>query len=225
MATFLLTYRSFTTPEELLHFVMRRYETTAPADLDKEGLRLWEASEMLPIRLRYTTRPIRSPRAALLNRTRTRTHAHTTAHRVINVLKSWISDHFYDFYDSKTLLDTLKDFVDKQLSVPTNLKGPLQQLKKSIETNEMERRARKEYMFSSKPPKSVISKKVAKAKPQEIDLRDIDPIEVLYRACHVSCVSCRVCVSCVSCVSCVVRVCVCRVCRVCRVRAVSIVEG
>jgi hypothetical protein len=185
VATFLLTYRSFTTPEELLHFVMRRYETTAPADLDKEGLRLWEASEMLPIRLRYTTRPIRSPCAALLNRTRThRTrHTHTphtahTAHRVINVLKSWISDHFYDFYDSKTLLDTLKDFVDKQLSVPTNLKGPLQQLKKSIETNEMERRARKEYMFSSKPPKSVISKKVAKAKPQEIDLRDIDPIEV-----------------------------------------------
>jgi hypothetical protein len=98
--------------------------------------------------------------------------------RVINVLKSWISDHFYDFYDSKTLLDMLKSFIDKQLSLPTNLKGPLQQLRKSIDTNEMERRARKEYMFSSKPPKSVISKKVAKAKPQEIDLRDIDPIEV-----------------------------------------------
>jgi son of sevenless-like protein len=53
VATFLLTYRSFTTPEELLHFIVRRYEITPPADLDKEGLRLWEASEMLPIRLRY----------------------------------------------------------------------------------------------------------------------------------------------------------------------------
>jgi len=65
---------------------------------------------------------------------------------------------------------------------PPSLSGPLQHLKKIIETNEMERRVPKEYMFSTKPPKPIVSKKISKARPNDIDIRDLDPLEVFLPA-------------------------------------------
>lgn len=49
---FLLTYRSFTTPRELLSLLIKRYNTPTPKDLSYGELQEWKQNVLRPIRLR-----------------------------------------------------------------------------------------------------------------------------------------------------------------------------
>lgn len=49
---FLLTFRSFTTGDELLDLLMERYNIAPPRDLTEAQLADWKKQKQIPIRLR-----------------------------------------------------------------------------------------------------------------------------------------------------------------------------
>jgi hypothetical protein len=50
---FLLTFRSFTTPRELLELLIKRYNMPIPKGLSYGDLQDWKQSKQKPIRLRF----------------------------------------------------------------------------------------------------------------------------------------------------------------------------
>ncbi|KAG2173976.1 hypothetical protein INT44_000090, partial [Umbelopsis vinacea] len=66
IATFLLTYRSFCTTEELISHLQRRYTLAPPEELTMEELEIWVEKKLKLVRL-----------------------------RVFNVLKTWIENYYY----------------------------------------------------------------------------------------------------------------------------------
>eukprot|EP01104_Vermistella_antarctica_P018091 TRINITY_DN6594_c0_g1_i1.p1 TRINITY_DN6594_c0_g1~~TRINITY_DN6594_c0_g1_i1.p1 ORF type:complete len:1512 (+),score=324.59 TRINITY_DN6594_c0_g1_i1:100-4536(+) len=80
---FLLTYRSFTTPTELLELLRLRYDLPKPDGLKDEDEKDWKAKHLTPVRL-----------------------------RVFNMLRNWINTHFYDFSDDKQLIGLFEKFID-----------------------------------------------------------------------------------------------------------------
>eukprot|EP01103_Thecamoeba_quadrilineata_P006394 TRINITY_DN1611_c0_g1_i1.p1 TRINITY_DN1611_c0_g1~~TRINITY_DN1611_c0_g1_i1.p1 ORF type:complete len:923 (+),score=205.66 TRINITY_DN1611_c0_g1_i1:75-2843(+) len=108
MVAFLLTYRSFTTPEELLQLLISRYNTEPDADWDEEKKELFASKNLKQIRL-----------------------------RVFNVLKHWLTSHYHDFESNPSLLQTLSEFVEDVITASGNAKtGPAFQLRKIIKNEQ-----------------------------------------------------------------------------------------
>ena len=51
-STFLMTYRSFATAEELLQLLVQRYQLAPPPDLSAEELKDWAEKKQKPVKLR-----------------------------------------------------------------------------------------------------------------------------------------------------------------------------
>ena len=99
---FMLTYRSFTTPLDLLELIIQRYCITPPEGLTPEDLKEFKSKKQIPIRL-----------------------------RVFNVLRGWINDYFYDFRSDQLLVDTVMDFVENTMPA-TGMERPSKSLKKAL---------------------------------------------------------------------------------------------
>jgi son of sevenless-like protein len=52
-STFLMTYRSFATAEEVLSLLIRRYQLQPPPNLTPEQLKDWAERKQKPVKLRY----------------------------------------------------------------------------------------------------------------------------------------------------------------------------
>jgi son of sevenless-like protein len=52
-STFLMTYRSFATAEEVLQLLVQRYQLKPPPDLSPEQLKDWVERKQKPVKLRY----------------------------------------------------------------------------------------------------------------------------------------------------------------------------
>ncbi|KNC51962.1 cell division control protein [Thecamonas trahens ATCC 50062] len=99
---FMLTYRSFTTPLDLLELIIQRYCITPREGLSPEELKEFKSKKQIPIRL-----------------------------RVFNVLRGWINDYFYDFRSDQLLVDTVMDFVENTMPA-TGMERPSKSLKKAL---------------------------------------------------------------------------------------------
>ncbi|KAI8379251.1 ras guanine nucleotide exchange factor domain-containing protein [Radiomyces spectabilis] len=82
ITTFLLTYRSFCSTEELFDNLFRRYMLTPPADLNFDELELWKEKKLKLVRL-----------------------------RVFNVIKSWL-ETYYNEEEDRMILPRLLEFAD-----------------------------------------------------------------------------------------------------------------
>jgi len=71
--TFLLTYQSFTTAQELFELIIRRWNIQPPPGLDKDEYQLWVDKKQAPIRF-----------------------------RIVNVLKSWVNEFWMEGTDNKS---------------------------------------------------------------------------------------------------------------------------
>ncbi|RMZ77626.1 hypothetical protein DV738_g4323, partial [Chaetothyriales sp. CBS 135597] len=82
--TFLLTYRSFTTAEELFQLLVARFNIQAPNGLKMEEYKIWEDKKQKPVRF-----------------------------RVVNTLKSWLETYWMEDNDadSQALLNKIGNFT------------------------------------------------------------------------------------------------------------------
>lgn len=79
--TFLLTYRSFTTPKEFLDKLARRYYIPIPPNLTSAEMKTFIKRRMAPVQI-----------------------------KVLGVLKKWVEDHWTDF-EQEDVLDHMKELV------------------------------------------------------------------------------------------------------------------
>ncbi|ORY93827.1 ras guanine nucleotide exchange factor domain-containing protein [Syncephalastrum racemosum] len=82
ITTFLLTYRSFCSTQELFDALFRRYTLIPPPDLTHEELEMWQEKKLKLVRL-----------------------------RVFNVIKSWL-EHYYNEEEDRSILPILMEFTD-----------------------------------------------------------------------------------------------------------------
>eukprot|EP01088_Endostelium_zonatum_P020160 TRINITY_DN728_c1_g2_i1.p1 TRINITY_DN728_c1_g2~~TRINITY_DN728_c1_g2_i1.p1 ORF type:complete len:1443 (-),score=436.88 TRINITY_DN728_c1_g2_i1:116-4444(-) len=100
---FLLTYRTFTTPSELLSLLILRYLIPKPKHIigDAAATEEWMTSKVNAIRL-----------------------------RVFNVMNQWVRTHFYDFDADKSLINTLNEFITSHMM--SGMPKAAEQLKKLL---------------------------------------------------------------------------------------------
>ncbi|KAG1474204.1 hypothetical protein G6F56_000494 [Rhizopus delemar] len=84
--TFLLTYRSFCTTEELFSVLFQRYQMLPPEGLNSEEVEMWREKKLKLVRL-----------------------------RVFNVIKSWLETYFHEEQD-RVFLPVLCQFTDQVIS-------------------------------------------------------------------------------------------------------------
>lgn len=142
--SFLTTYRSFIPdPEELLDLLIERFKIPDPplyvvcpnfygsaddlSELDRTAYKHY----LKRFRQEYS-KPVKM--------------------RVINVLKSWIKNHYYDFERHPTLLNKLHLFLDEVYNTDKVLRSLIVSIKKSIEQKKISQRDEFEFMLPKEPP-------------------------------------------------------------------------
>ena len=122
MKTFLTTYRSFCTPDELLTLLIERFtipdpEFSSDSESDSEvgcdkSSRMRMALDMKKFREQYS-QPVQF--------------------RVLNVLKHWVDQHFYDFQQDNELLHKLNSFLDELGRAGKSMKKWVEIISKNIQ--------------------------------------------------------------------------------------------
>jgi len=132
MNAFLLTYRSFTTPPELLALLIARYDVPELKEGSEKDRQEYYKNHQHPIRL-----------------------------RVFNVMRSWVDKYFYDFAEDRSLMETLLDFISQRM-MNTGMEKAAAQLKRlayrKLDGNESETDA---PMFNHPPPKPIIPSNIS----------------------------------------------------------------
>jgi len=103
MKTFLTTYRSFCTPIELLDLLIDRFHIPDPELLSDRSVDCDQDQSDKSCKMRY---------AQDLKRFR-KEYSQPVQFRVLNVLKHWVDQHFYDFSEDCDLLHRLTSFLDE----------------------------------------------------------------------------------------------------------------
>ena len=153
--TFLLTYRTFATPVQLLDMLARRLEAPPPPELayDSEAAGLWDSNVATPIRL-----------------------------RVFSVIKYWLVTHYtHDFSGNPDAEAALDSFASTASSIlPELAPRLLAQISKFRNGTGLESR----YMGDTPPPPPRLPKALASADETELppgvslSLFDVDPLEI-----------------------------------------------
>ncbi|KAI9595738.1 hypothetical protein BDF19DRAFT_495756 [Syncephalis fuscata] len=97
---FLLTYRSFTTTEEFMDLLFKRFQIQPPSGLSPEDLELWRKKKQTPVRL-----------------------------RVFNIIKQWLESGYHEENDSG-LLVKLNDFIKTTMTPYINTSPLLKLIEK-----------------------------------------------------------------------------------------------
>lgn len=170
--SFLTTYRSFISdPEELLDLLIVRFKIPDPplsvvfpnfvgqlGDLPENDLTTYK-HYLKRFRQEYS-KPVKM--------------------RVINVLKSWIKYHYYDFERHPTLLNKLNVFLDDIYTNDKVLRSLSIAIKKQIEQKQIEQKQitpkQVDIMLSKEPPK-IVWHTAKSNEPEKFDLLSLHPVE------------------------------------------------
>lgn len=142
IATFLLTYRSFTTTRELFTYLFHRFTIQPPMGLDPEELEIWTEKKLTPIRL-----------------------------RVFNIIKSWL-ENFYleDETDDRDALAMIKEFSGSAAMKDTMSFAAVQLIKLVEKREQSEGAFRKMVLnLTTQAPPPITPRNLKKIKFLELD--------------------------------------------------------
>eukprot|EP01102_Stenamoeba_stenopodia_P023215 TRINITY_DN9920_c0_g1_i2.p1 TRINITY_DN9920_c0_g1~~TRINITY_DN9920_c0_g1_i2.p1 ORF type:complete len:887 (+),score=262.77 TRINITY_DN9920_c0_g1_i2:248-2908(+) len=149
LLAFLLTYRSFTTPADFLEKLQQRFQISPPPFIDDEDLKRFQETMQRPIRL-----------------------------RVFNVLKHWLTNHYYDFELDNQLVHSLIKFLDEVME-PAGMLSSAEQLRKLLRKKIKGATKQKQIMLDPER----IPKPLHPVDIQNITFEEIDPKEVARQTC------------------------------------------
>lgn len=118
---FLLTYRSFMEPLELLNLLIERFNCPVPKNASEEEIEYFKTNIRRPVQLRVT-----------------------------NVVKNWVDKHYLDFQESKELLKRFLEFVKDDISNAPDMDKVVTSLTKAIRKkreDETDQTNRKSFML------------------------------------------------------------------------------
>lgn len=151
LQAFLLTYRSFTTPSDFLEKLRARFQIQPPPYIDEETLNKFVTTRQRPIRL-----------------------------KVVNVLKSWINHHYYDFELDSNLVLSLISFLDEVIE-PAGMATTSEQLKRLLKKQIKGKTKNHEIMLDQ----SSIPAPILPPDLNNWTFLDIDPLEAARQLCLV----------------------------------------
>lgn len=158
--TFLTTYRSFCSPQQLLDLLIERFDIP---DVGMEGI---EDVDMVAdnnenLQLRDDLKRFRKE------------YVKPVQFRVVNVLRHWVDHHFYDFERDSSLLENLKQFLDtiRGKAMKKMADSILKVIQRRMESQNTDR----EFTLQKSPP--AIEWHIVRAKEQ-FDLLTLHPIEI-----------------------------------------------
>ncbi|KAF9423163.1 hypothetical protein BGZ94_008390 [Podila epigama] len=142
IATFLLSYRSFTTTRELFTHLFRRFTIVPPLGLDAEELEIWTEKKLTPIRL-----------------------------RVFNIIKSWLENYYLeDEADDREALGMIKEFSGSAAMKDTMSFAAVQLIKLVEKREQSEGAFRKMVLnLTTQAPTPIIPRNLKKIKFLELD--------------------------------------------------------
>lgn len=142
IATFLLTYRSFTTTKDLFSYLFQRFTIQPPMGLDQEELEIWTEKKLTPIRL-----------------------------RVFNIIKSWLENYFLeDESDDREALAMIKDFSGSAAMKDTMSFAAVQLIKLVEKREQSEGAFRKMVLnLTTQAPQPITPRNLKKIKFLELD--------------------------------------------------------
>ncbi|KAF9327127.1 hypothetical protein BGZ91_001618 [Linnemannia elongata] len=142
IATFLLTYRSFTSTKELFTYLFHRFTIQPPMGLDPEELEIWTEKKLTPIRL-----------------------------RVFNIIKSWLETYYLeDEADDREALAMIKDFSGSAAMKDTMSFAAVQLIKLVEKREQSEGAFRKMVLnLTTQAPQPITPRNLKKIKFLELD--------------------------------------------------------
>ncbi|RKP27015.1 ras guanine nucleotide exchange factor domain-containing protein [Syncephalis pseudoplumigaleata] len=136
---FLLTYRSFTTSEEFLNLLFKRFQVQPPPGLTAEEMEIWRSKKQKPIQL-----------------------------RVFNIIKQWLESIYHED-DDAGLLNRLHEFIRTTMSPHLKTVSLLKLIeKRQTKTNDYTLRKLVRNIKQEAPP-SIMPKNLKKLKFLDID--------------------------------------------------------
>ncbi|KAF9364825.1 hypothetical protein BGX34_000290 [Mortierella sp. NVP85] len=142
IATFLLSYRSFTTTKDLFTSLFQRFTITPPPSLDAEEVEIWTEKKLTPIRL-----------------------------RVFNIIKSWLDTYFLeDEAEDREALALIKEFSGSPTMKDTMSFAAVQLIKLVEKREQSEGAFRKMVLnLSTQAPQPITPRNLKKIKFLELD--------------------------------------------------------
>ncbi|KAF9903043.1 hypothetical protein BX616_001732, partial [Lobosporangium transversale] len=142
IATFLLSYRSFTTTKDLFSHLFQRFTIHPPPELDSEELEIWTEKKLTPIRL-----------------------------RVFNIIKSWLENYYLeDEVDDKEALGMIKEFSGSTAMKDTMSFAAVQLIKLVEKREQSEGTFRKMVLnLTTQAPQPITPRNLKKIKFLELD--------------------------------------------------------
>eukprot|EP01125_Pyxidicula_operculata_P020243 TRINITY_DN7457_c0_g1_i1.p1 TRINITY_DN7457_c0_g1~~TRINITY_DN7457_c0_g1_i1.p1 ORF type:complete len:527 (-),score=153.86 TRINITY_DN7457_c0_g1_i1:234-1814(-) len=158
--TFLLTYRTYITPTELLEKIIDRYR------FNPEGSN--EADDSTPI-----------PEDDDSGKAAPKLSSKIIRLRIANVLKRWLSNHYHDFADDSQMTDTLNDALEKTYLQKDSTEYALgTSIKKLIDEQQQKlaegKKKEKEFIFTERA--SRVPKPVEPKHPDNFEEFDVGEI-------------------------------------------------
>lgn len=135
--TFLTTYRSFCSPTTLLDLLIERFHIPDPSKVYEQ-----DPSDTDKIQKSNQREDWKKYR---------KEYCQPVQFRVLNVLRHWVDQHFYDFERDPELLTKLEDFLDSVAG--QNMKKWVESVKKTIKRKkENDNQRHKNVAFVDRPP-------------------------------------------------------------------------
>jgi hypothetical protein len=169
---FLLTYRTYASPEVLLALLRKRFQHPRPEGLKGAAL-IQFTTEQTIIRLKYEHNPFLFIYLFILCHS---SYTVVAGYRVVNVIKQWVERHYYDWVGEPRMYELFDQFFTQWEHHPYTNKMS-EQMKKSVEKKrevigDLKTRKR---IFSAPPPPPQFP---AESEIERFNLWTLTPLEL-----------------------------------------------